>query len=447
MGEQTLLHFFVSAQKILSEAQPLGLQARLRLDRTVKSAACVRFILMSVLFATILLGYYPVPETHMIARHQSVLLVSVLIAACADPVAPPVPAPESSAQARGAGGKPGIVITDLGTLGGNQSRVMGVNTPTDGRGLLIVGQSDISSGGVRPAYWYVDLLTGEKSVKELGLPPGVSVPTGVGDAVDHFDYRGGFSFDANSKEQIVGYGARYKNGTYHSQHAFIWSGPAAAPTIIPGLENRSALAGAINEDGDAVGYLVPGTTEESVFFFDGVATTYLETLGGPGEPRDVNNHGVVVGVSRESPTGPFSSQRGFVSSPGGPPLKLPDLGGMSGALAINDAGTVVGYAYNAAGESRAVRWTGSLASGYVIEDLGLTRARAWDINSSGEIVGSFVNRQGERGFFRATDGTTKVLPILGYAGIAYALNENAQIVGISWFQSKYSHAVLWTGVR
>ena len=92
------------------------------------------------------------------------------------------------------------------------------------------------------------------------------------------------------------------------------------------------------------------------------------------------------------------------------------------------------------------RWTGSISTGYVIEDLALTNARAWDINSSGEIVGSFVGRRGERGFYQTAMGVTKEFPILGYAGIAYAINENAQIVGISWFRSRYSHAVLWTGV-
>lgn len=114
----------------------------------------------------------------------------------------------------------------------------------------------------------------------------------------------------------------------------------------------------------------------------------------------------------------------------------------------NDRGEIVGYSLNTAGESRAVRWTRAPATGqYVIEDLGLTNARAWDINNEGEIVGSSVGRQGERGFYRTRTGTTKVLPILSYSAIAYAINERADIAGISVFRNSYWHAVLWTNVR
>ncbi len=377
-------------------------------------------------------------------RHLSALFVAAIVAACADPSAPP--APESPSFARQSSGKSGIVITDLGTLGGNESRVMGLNTPAPTRQLLIVGQSNIASGAVVPAYWYVDLLTSQKTVAPLALPGAFTIPKDFG-GVDSFDYRAGWGFDVNANGQIVGYGAQYKNGSYNGDRAVIWSSPAAAPTLLAGLENTPSLAVAINEAGDAAGYLLYGTTEERAFFYDGVSTTVLQSLGGPAQARDINIDGVVVGQSLTSPTASFATHRAFVSTPTGPPLQLPDLGGRSSASAINDAGVIVGFALNLAGESRAVRWTGSISTGYTIQDLGLTNARAWDINSIGEIVGSFVGRQGERGFYQTATGTTKELPILGYAGIAYAINENAQIVGISWFRSRYSHAVLWTGVR
>lgn len=379
-------------------------------------------------------------------KHAARALIGILtLAACADPAAPP--APESASLARQSGGKSGIVITDLGTLGGNESRVMGLNTPALTRQLLIVGQSNVASGAILPAYWYVNTLTLQKTVASLALPSAATVPNESG-GFDFLDYRAGWGFDVNTNEQIVGYGAQYKNGSYNGDRAVAWSGPSATPTFLAGLENTAALAGAINEAGHAAGYLAYGTTEERAFFFDGVKTTVLASLGGPAQARDVNIDGVVVGHSLTSPTAPFSTHRAFVSVPSGSPFPLPDLlGGRSSASSINDAGVIVGYALNLAGESRAVRWTGSIATGYVITDLGLTNARAWDINRRGEIVGSFVGRQGERGFYQTALGVTKELPILGYAGIAYAINENAQIVGISWFHNTYSHAVLWTGVR
>lgn len=380
----------------------------------------------------------------MISRRSAVLLVSFVLAACADPAAPP--APESASLARHSRGKSGIVITDLGTLGGNESRVMGLNTPALTRQLLIVGQSNVASGAILPAYWYVDTLTLQKTLAPLALPSAATVPNESG-GVDFLDYRAGWGFDVNTNQQIVGYGAQYKNGSYNGDRAVIWSSPGAAPIFLAGLENTPSLAGAINEAGDAAGYLLYGTTEERAFFYDGVSTTVLQSFGGPAQARGVNIHDLVVGHSLTSPTAPFASHRAFVSTPIGPPLQLPDLGGRASASAINDAGVIVGFAVNLAGESRAVRWTGSISTGYVIQDLGLTNARAWDINSSGEIVGSYVGRQGERGFYQTAAGVTKELPILGFAGIAYAINENAQIVGISWFRSKYSHAVLWTGVR
>lgn len=366
----------------------------------------------------------------MTAPNHSMLFAALLVAACADPAAPPS-APESPSFVRHSPGKPGIVITDLGTLGGNESRVTGLNTPTTGRRILIVGQSQISSGTTLPAYWYVDAASGAKSVGLLSLPGG-------------FDYRSGWGFDANSDEQIVGYGALYESGSYVGPRALLWSGPTAPPMLLAGLENTRAGAAAVNALGHATGQMATDTPEETAFFFDGTATTNLGSLGGPAEARDVNAHDVVVGISRTSTT---AEQRAFVSSAGGPPIQLPDWGSRSSANAINDYGIIVGYALNAAGESRAVRWTGSISTGYIIQDLGLTNARAWDINSSGEIVGSFVGRRGERGFYQTAAGVTKELPILGYAGIAYAINENAHIVGISWFRGKYSHAVLWTAVR
>ncbi len=365
------------------------------------------------------------------SQAQWPVLLLTVIAACTDTRAPTVV--ESPSLARP--GAAGVRILDLGTVGGTQSHGYGLNTPaTTPAGLnrvLIVGSSNQVSSAPLAAYWLVDVVTQQ-------------IEKGVLPSIDGATQSSGY--DVNAAETIVGESHfRNPNGTSAGSRATRWEKSATAwtPSLIPTLHESRHDAGSINALGHIAGASPTAAGEERLYFFDGINTVDRGGWGGRVIAHDVTVHGTIVGTTSTGPNG-----RAFISYSGQAPQLLPDLGGRSGARAINELGEIAGYSLNAAGESRAVRWTRATPTNeYVIEDLGLKNARAWDINNEGEMVGSFVGRHGERGFYRTRSGTTKELPILSYAAIAYAINERADVTGISVFRNTYWHAVLWTNVR
>ena len=103
-------------------------------------------------------------------------------------------------------------------------------------------------------------------------------------------------------------------------------------------------------------------------------------------------------------------------------------GASSHALGLNDAGAVVGYAQNAAGQNRAF-----LFSGGVLQDLGTlggTDAQATAINNLGQIVGHAHTSNGRVHAFRYSGGTMSDLGTLGgTSSYAFAINDAAQVTG------------------
>ncbi len=115
-----------------------------------------------------------------------------------------------------------------------------------------------------------------------------------------------------------------------------------------------------------------------------VITGCCDTMWG----NDINDAGVVVGVAQ---TNAITGNRGFVASgstttplsilPGGDPEQS------AGAVAINNAGQIVGASIAPGFVTHAVLWS---ASG-VIQDLGTlggSNSAAIDINASGQVIGS-----------------------------------------------------------
>lgn len=199
----------------------------------------------------------------------------------------------------------------------------------------------------------------------------------------------------------------------------------------------------------------------------GAAQTYTVTdlgvLKGDNESSGfwINNLGEVVGCSdTASPynypcTGLVPGQHAFLWSKGHGMKDLGTLSGatVSGAIGINDSGTVVGYS-NVKGQLPtnfvAVQWP---ASGGIV-NLGTlsggSSSAAFEINSSGVSTGdSFLSN----GLVNATSWTTDKIKNLGSlpkaiftAGLD--INDNGYIVGESVFgygPPFTSHAFLWTG--
>ncbi len=191
--------------------------------------------------------------------------------------------------------------------------------------------------------------------------------------------------------------------------------------------------------------------------------TDLGVLRGDNESSGfwINNLGDVVGCSDTQTlegypcTGLVAGQHGFYWSKSGGMKDLGTLPGatVSGAIGVNDSGTVVGYS-NIKGQPAtnfvAVQWssTGTITNLGTLA--GGSSSAAFEINSSGEIAGdSFLSN----GVVDAVSWTSKKIKNLGAlpkaiftAGLD--INDNGYIVGESVFgygPPFTSHAFLWNG--
>jgi probable HAF family extracellular repeat protein len=175
----------------------------------------------------------------------------------------------------------------------------------------------------------------------------------------------------------------------------------------------------------------------------------------------INNLGEVVGCSDTQTsegypcTGLVSGQHAFSWTKSGGMKDLGTLSGatVSGAIGVNDAGTVVGYS-NVKGQLAtnfvAIQWssTGSITNLGTLS--GGSSSAAFQINSAGEITGdSFLSS----GVVSATSWTSKKIKNLGAlpkaiftAGLG--INDNSYIAGESVFgygPPFTSHGFLWNG--
>jgi probable HAF family extracellular repeat protein len=210
----------------------------------------------------------------------------------------------------------------------------------------------------------------------------------------------------------------------------------------------------------ACSFLVPAMAVGQTY-----TITDLGVLKGDNESSGfwIDNYGDVVGCSDTQTvtgypcTGLVPGQHAFYWSASGGMQNLDTLPGatVSGAIGINDSGTVVGYS-NVKGQLPtnfiAVEWSpsgkitrlGSLSEG--------SSSAAFEINSAGEIAGdSFL----ANGIVNATSWTNKKIKNLGSlknaiftAGLD--INDNGQIVGesvLSYGPPITSRGFLWDGSK
>jgi len=325
------------------------------------------------------------------------------------------------------------VITDVGDLGGGESRAYAVNAAGEvvGRSRAIVEshyvwRAFLYSGG---ALLDLGTLGGDESsawdVNDAGEVVGwASNPSGPARA---FLYSGGtmeevdpgfggwtgVAYGINDSSQVVGVAAR-KYTLLQYDHAFRWTdanedgvvdaGEVLELLALNGQTTSTSYARDVNEAGQVVGYSRAGLHDHAFFFHDangdGVVDpgelVDLGTFGGNASlAYGINDAGQVVGGAQTaaSRTHAFvwTDANGNWALDAGEMADLGTLGGDSSeARAISQSGQVVGYAQNADAAVRAFVYAGGKMldlNELIHSEAGWTLQEAWDVNQSGQIVG------------------------------------------------------------
>jgi probable HAF family extracellular repeat protein len=207
--------------------------------------------------------------------------------------------------------------------------------------------------------------------------------------------------------------------------------------------DHHSIALAVNAGGDAVGvsYSLGELAPHAALWPAGGGSTNL----GDFTARDINSLGTVVG---EKPVAGKPGVSHAVRAQGGATLDLGTLGGgHSSAMAINDAGWIVGESLLTDGKTiRAFVWKPSAMS--ALPTLGGTRSHGIDINNSDVVVGIADTASAQPHAVRWTlDGNGVVTETLdlgvfpgGLNSAAYAIDDVGDIVGTS-----DDRAVAWFG--
>ncbi|MFN7944303.1 MAG: hypothetical protein U0Z53_03050 [Blastocatellia bacterium] len=249
----------------------------------------------------------------------------------------------------------GYTITDLGTLGGAQSRAYAINA----RGH-VVGFAATSDDHFHAFLW-------DGSLHDLGTLPGTVESNAVA---------------INDAGQIAGVSYTFGEMT---PHAFLWQNGTL--TRLGDFEPR-----AINQSGAIAGTMTISSNGEWIshacLWRNGTLTD-LGTLGGSHSSAvGLNDQGAVVGVSA---TAGDTAMHAFIWRNG----VMTDLGTLGGAssqaYAINNNGWIVGYADTGSNQSHAFlcKLTQSGAPGPVIDSgsPGTGFGYLYSINSAGQAVG------------------------------------------------------------
>ena len=339
--------------------------------------------------------------------------------------------PDGLAPAFAKGGKPGppggdpdlsVTATDLGSLSGN-SWATDINDAGE-----IVGRSD-SSSGRRAVFWAPDNRESPVDLNTLVTEENLRWATAINDLGAVVGLQGGGSF-------LLTFGPNDAEVTH--------------------LDDETARAQDINDDGTVVGYRVQSTGPVGFIWVDG---TFYDLKGGT-LAFGINSDGHVVGRARDDASGEVHAAIWLdpINSPladpillgGGPVYDWSYAYGVSDR--VDDIVYVAGQQGNDSGDYRATLWTVHLSSNSVIvdvDDLGPS-SYAFDVNSKGEVVGQ-IGQKPRAHVWRVSDGLVPVeLGALTGRGTssASAINNAGLIVGWSKVSTKgkdkgLEHAVLW----
>ncbi len=330
-------------------------------------------------------------------------------------------------------------ITDLGTLGGDESRALAINNSGQ-----IVGWARTASDYLHPSYIHATLFD----------------PTGAGNNIDLGTLGGTYSvaYCINNNGQIVG--LAYPNSDYF--HATLFDPTGSGNNIDLGtLAGDCSIAYSINYNGQIVGYAFVENGDRYATLFDPTGkgkNVNLGTLGGDkSEAYSINDSGQIVGFAWTTTS--YSSRATlFDPTGGGNNIDLGTLGGIySEAHSINNSGQIVGRALTTSNHFHSTLFdpTGD-GNNIDLGTLGGTDSMAYSISNNGQIVGcAFLSGQQSNPatLFDPTGGgnnldlNTLIDPGLGWTlSVAECINDNGWIVGYGLNPDGYERAFLVTPI-
>jgi probable HAF family extracellular repeat protein len=221
------------------------------------------------------------------------------------------------------------------------------------------------------------------------------------------------------------------------------------PEVRPGAPIRSDARG-LNASGQVTGAQLGLTSLEDDFgpyrSTPGSAAVALTGCCDMQWGADINDAGVVVGTTH---SGLLAGARAFVAA-GTSIVPLPILAGgdpelSAAAVAISDAGQIVGYSPAATGR-HAVMWSPA----GVVRDLGTlggSTSEAIDVNAAGLVIGrSLTAGDAATHFFlwSAATGMQDLDALLGAITSVVEINDAGQIIGTYATDGGASHAFLYT---
>jgi len=239
------------------------------------------------------------------------------------------------------------------------------------------------------------------------------------------------AMSVNNANDAVGFAiVDFRN--YTQQARLFHAGRAVVLTQRAGLEVFASTATGISDKGFIAGTIRPIVDDfDKPFLYRNGQITVLEPPErGYGFATGVNNHGAVIG---QSWTAEGDCLCGFLWQDGQwLALRSPAQGQGSLPLALNDAGTAVGWADLAVGRQArrvAMRWRHGQM--HTLPDLGGHRHEAHGINAQGDIVGQseLRGRTNAHAFMVRQGQVTDLDDDPDSSSAAHGINAAGQVVG------------------
>jgi len=276
------------------------------------------------------------------------------------------------------------VMTDLGTLGGPNSLANGLSDPT-----AVVGIADTPNSGGNPFFCFGSnqchaFIWQRGAMTDLGTLGGTNSAI-LGHGINDNGQAAGNAETATPDPS---------NPPYLESHAFFWQN--GTMTDLGTFGGPNSLAWSINDLGQVVGAAsTTNNTSSHAFLWQNGVMTDLGTLGGSSSTAlAINNLGQVVGVSSlpgDLSIHTFLWQNGGMVDLG---VLAPNVNSVPGD--INNRGQVVGYSFDMNGNNlTALLWENGVIynlNDLLVGDSGLQLLFAFQINASGQIVGTAVQK-------------------------------------------------------